>query len=165
MLCGDFWCHNPFIFLFHSNYYHCFVVFSFFSLFVCFSFVCFALSSSWNHSPRCHWPCLAELSEKDVEMLRSLPLSWPSKGVGQSPGTPKWGALQVGQAKGDNYPKYSSVDEGKIFLLLYIHQNSCLLICDRLIDFKKTLWQIVIARSNVNKIQLRVLFTRLGLIV
>lgn len=65
---------------------------------------------------------------------------------GQSPGTPKWGALQMGQAKGDNYPKYSSVDKGKIFILLYSHQNSCLLI------FKTGSGKGHTARSNVNKI-------------
>lgn len=74
-------CHTPFIFLFHSGYYHCFVVF--FPLFlVCFISVrfWFVLSSSWDHSPRCHWPCLAELCEKDAEVLRPLLRSWPSGG-------------------------------------------------------------------------------------
>lgn len=45
---------------------------------------------------------------------------------GPEPRHPKLGALQVGQAKGDNYPKYSSVDKGKIFILLCTHQNSSL---------------------------------------
>ncbi len=66
-------------FFFYLDYFHCFVVF--FPLFlVCFISVWFVLSSSWDHSPRCHWPCLAELCEKDVEALRSLPHSWPSRG-------------------------------------------------------------------------------------
>lgn len=83
--------HTSFIFLFHSDYYHCFVVF--FPLFsVGFISVWFVLSSSWDHSPRCHWPCLAELSEKDVETLRPLPHSWPSRWArGQAP---QMGALQ-----------------------------------------------------------------------
>lgn len=90
----------------HLNY-HCFVV-SF--LLLLFSVCLFVLSSSWDHSPRCHWPCLAELCEKDAEALISLPHSWPSGGVrGQAP---------RGQAEGDNYPQHCSVDPGKIFLLL-----------------------------------------------
>ncbi|GLD46025.1 sodium channel protein type 8 subunit alpha-like isoform X1, partial [Lates japonicus] len=42
--------------------------------------------------PRCHWPCLAELCEKDAEVLRPLLRSWPSGGArGQAP---QRGALQ-----------------------------------------------------------------------
>lgn len=55
----------------------CVFPFCFWFLFIS---VWFVLSSSWDHSPRCHWPCLAELCEKDVEALRSLPHSWPSRG-------------------------------------------------------------------------------------
>lgn len=84
-------CHTPLIFLFYSDYYHCFVVF-FPLVLVCFISVWFVPSSSWDHSPRCHWPCLAELCEKDVEALRPLPHSWPSGGArGQAP---QRGALQ-----------------------------------------------------------------------
>lgn len=59
------------------------VLLFFFPLFlVCFISVrfWFVLSSSWDHSPRCHWPCLAELCEKDAEVLRPLLRSWPSRG-------------------------------------------------------------------------------------
>lgn len=73
-------------------YYHCFVVFFPPLLFVCVISVWFVLSSSWDHSPRCHWPCLAELCEKDAEALRSLLHSWPSGG--SEARHPKRGALQ-----------------------------------------------------------------------
>lgn len=72
-------------FFFHSYYYHCFVLFSPLFLVHFFS-VWSVLSSSWDHSPRCDWPCLAVLWEKDIETLRSLRNNWPSTGAtGQAP--------------------------------------------------------------------------------
>lgn len=104
------------------TYYHCFVVFFPPLLFVCIISVWFVLSSSWDHSPRCHWPCLAELCEKDAEALRSLPHSWPSRG--SEARHPKRGGSPRGQAEGDNNPQHCSVDQGKIFILLFPKQKS-----------------------------------------
>lgn len=86
-------------------------LFSFWFL-VCFVFVWFVLSSSWDHSPRCHWPCLAELCERDAEALRPLPHSWPSGG--RWPGTPM-GGTPKGQAEGDNYPKHCRLRQNLYF--------------------------------------------------
>lgn len=81
----------------HSFFFFTQVIIIVFVVFFPFVFFCFfsvwsVLSSSWDHSPRCHWPCLAEICEKDVDALRSLPHSWPSRGArGQAP---QRGALQ-----------------------------------------------------------------------
>lgn len=69
------------------------VLFCFFPLFlVSFVSVWFVLSSSWDHSHRCHWPCLAELCEMDAEALMPLLHSWPTWGA-RGP-APQKGALQ-----------------------------------------------------------------------
>lgn len=113
-------CHTPFIFLFHSDYYHCFVVFFplFFSL-VYFCLVCAIVIMGSQPQMSLALPCRA---------LRRTLRRWglyhtAGPAGGQRSGTPKGGSPR-GQAEGDNYPKHCSVDQGKIFILLSPHQTS-----------------------------------------